>query len=75
MVVAGPASKSPSSTCFKRIGSAFPKPNPDQEHLLKNNNSLGKNYHLHQMKIIPTRCLPLVAVNLVMNRLFQLSDK
>ena len=39
----GPASKSPSSTCFKRIESAFPKPNPDQEHLLKNNNSLGKN--------------------------------
>ena len=39
----GPASKSPSSTCLKRIESAFPDPNPDQEHLLKNNNSLGKN--------------------------------
>ena len=39
----GSAFKSPSSTCFKRIESAFPEPNPDQEHSSKNNNSLGKN--------------------------------
>ena len=39
----GPASKSFSSTRLKRIESAFPESNPDQEHLLKNNNSLGKN--------------------------------
>ena len=56
----GPASKSPSSTCLKRIASAFPDPNSDQEHLLKNNNSLGKKLpcpdEIRSRKVPAPRC-------------------
>ena len=56
----GPASKSPSSTCLKRIASAFPDPNSDQEHLLKNNKSLGKKLpcpdEIRSRKVPAPRC-------------------